>query len=106
MQILSFEDGSDFLEERHYQVALNSYRGNGGGGHLTEGAGIPGEELSSRITWSTQKDLRYFLMDHLAKKDSLEANTLDNWSLVPEGLAGKAMEADRRIMEKAFGLHN
>ena len=29
-----------------YKVAVNSYRGNGGGGHLTRGAKIPQEELS------------------------------------------------------------
>ena len=28
-----------------YKVAINSYRGNGGGGHLVKGAGIPKEEL-------------------------------------------------------------
>ncbi len=30
---------------RTYNVAVNSYRGNGGGGHFTEGAGIGKNEL-------------------------------------------------------------
>ena len=45
VHIQSFSNGDPFHEEAFYSVALNSYRGNGGGGHLTEGAGIPKDEL-------------------------------------------------------------
>ena len=47
--IKSMADGTPFDIEKQYKVALNSYRGSGGGGHLTNGAGIPKEELESRI---------------------------------------------------------
>ena len=48
--------------DKTYKGARNSYRGNGGGELLTKGAGIPQEELKDRIVFSTDKDLRYYLM--------------------------------------------
>ena len=44
--IKSFSNGKSFDLNSTYKVAVNSYRGNGGGGHLTRGAKIPKEELS------------------------------------------------------------
>jgi 2',3'-cyclic-nucleotide 2'-phosphodiesterase/3'-nucleotidase len=104
IQITSFSNGAPFDEESFYRVALNSYRGNGGGGHLTEGSGIPKEDLSSRITFSTQRDLRFYLMDYLNKHDTLYPQVLGNWQLVPESLVNPGMQSDRHIMEEAFGF--
>lgn len=42
-------DGTPFDMDKRYKVALNSYRGNGGGDLLTIGAGIAKEDLSERI---------------------------------------------------------
>ena len=47
--IASMADGSPFLMNKVYKVALNSYRGNGGGELLTKGSGIPQEKLKDRI---------------------------------------------------------
>jgi 2',3'-cyclic-nucleotide 2'-phosphodiesterase/3'-nucleotidase len=102
--IQSFSDGSPFQEMDAYEVALNSYRGNGGGGHLTSGAGIPPEELSSRILWSTDRDLRYHLMVHLGSQDTLQPALLDNWHCIPKKLAQEAIRSDRRSMEEALGF--
>lgn len=60
--IISMADGTPFSMDKMYKVALNSYRGNGGGELLTKGAGIPQDELKGRILFSTDKDLRYYLM--------------------------------------------
>ena len=49
VRILSMADGTPFDENRWYRVAMNSYRGNGGGELLTKGAGIPREQLKNRI---------------------------------------------------------
>ena len=59
VHIVSMADGTPFDEEKMYRVAVNSYRGNGGGELLTRGAGIPQDELEKRILSSTDKDLRY-----------------------------------------------
>ena len=39
------QNGSTFDENKIYKVAVNSYRGNGGGNHLIVGAGIPKRTL-------------------------------------------------------------
>ena len=49
-------DGTPFHMDKMYTVALNSYRGNGGGELLTKGAGISQDELKERIISSTDKD--------------------------------------------------
>ena len=64
--ILSMADGTPFDENRMYRVAVNSYRGNGGGELLTRGAGIPQEKLKDRILFATDKDLRYYRMQYIA----------------------------------------
>ena len=65
--IISMADGTPFSMDKMYKVALNSYRGNGGGELLTKGAGIPQDELKGRILFSTDKDLRYYLMQYKEK---------------------------------------
>ena len=58
--IISMADGTPFSMDKMYKVALNSYRGNGGGELLTKGSGIPQEDLKDRIIFSTDKDLRFY----------------------------------------------
>jgi 2',3'-cyclic-nucleotide 2'-phosphodiesterase/3'-nucleotidase len=96
ISIQQFSDGSPFDENEQYEVAINSYRGNGGGGHLTSGAGIPPEELEGRILWSTDIDLRYYLMESLSKRDTVKAYTLENWRIVPEKWISSASAIERR----------
>jgi 2',3'-cyclic-nucleotide 2'-phosphodiesterase / 3'-nucleotidase len=97
--IEALADGSPFNDSTRYQVAVNSYRGTGGGGHLTAGAGIPGEELAGRITWSTDRDLRYHLMEYLSRKDTLRPRVDHNWSAVPVHLTGPASDSDRKVLD-------
>ncbi len=95
--IKGFSNGDAFLSNNIYSVAINSYRGNGGGGHLTEGAGIPADELTGRVSWSTDRDLRYYLMDYLGQYKSLEVENYLNWKCIPvewvEGESRKEKEA-------------
>jgi len=95
--IQGFSNGSPFQKDETYSVAVNSYRGNGGGGHFTEGAGIPESELNSRITWSTDIDLRFHLMQYLSKQDTLHPETLDNWHLIPSHWAESAAPSERKF---------
>ena len=94
-----FSDGRAFDPKESYSVAVNSYRGNGGGGHLTDGAGIPADELTGRIQWATSLDLRYYLMQNLAAQDTLIPETFNNWHCIPEGWAVRASAADRHYFE-------
>ena len=92
--IQGLADGSPFRPEAVYRVAVNSYRGNGGGGHLTEGAGIPAAELPGRIVWSTDKDLRFYLMEAIRRQGDITPRALNYWKFVPEDWAAAAARRD------------
>ena len=96
--IESFSNGKPFYMDKYYKVAMNSYRGNGGGGHLTLGAKIPKEEIPKRIITSTQKDLRYYLMRWIEKKKSVTPEALGNWKVIPEYWWEKGKEKDYKIL--------
>ncbi|MFA7418518.1 MAG: bifunctional UDP-sugar hydrolase/5'-nucleotidase [Melioribacteraceae bacterium] len=96
--ILSMADGSKFDLSKKYKVAVNSYRGNGGGGHLVSGAGIPKEELTKRVITSTEKDLRFYIMKWIEKSKTVTPKTLGNWKVVPEDWWTKGKEKDYKIM--------
>ena len=96
--ISSFSDGSTFDLNKKYKVAVNSYRGNGGGGHLVNGAGIPTEELSKRVITSTEKDLRFYLMKWLEKNKIVTPKTNGNWKVIPEEWWQRGREKDYKIL--------
>ena len=97
--ILSMADGTPFDENKMYRVAVNSYRGNGGGELLTKGAGIPQEQLKDRILFSTDKDLRYYLMQYIEKRGVIEPKSLEQWKFIP---ANWVEEAAKRDYEALF----
>jgi 2',3'-cyclic-nucleotide 2'-phosphodiesterase/3'-nucleotidase len=99
VQINTLSDGTPFLDTALYSVVVNSYRGNGGGGHLTSGAGIPKEDLTNRISWSSDHDLRYYLMDYLLDIDTLKPFTEQNWRCIPVQIAGPASLIDRKVLD-------
>lgn len=96
--ILSMADGSAFDFNATYKVAINSYRGNGGGNILTEGAVIAKEELSKRIVASTDKDLRYYLMQYIISHPEVNATKMDNWKFIPEEIVEPAIARDRKLL--------
>mgnify|MGYP003273276307 FL=1 len=98
--IISMADGTPFSMDKMYKVALNSYRGNGGGELLTKGAGISQDELKDRILFSTDKDLRYYLMQYIEKKGVIEPYALGQWKFVPEEWT---VPAAKRDYEYLFG---
>ena len=94
VHIVSMADGTPFDEEKMYRVAVNSYRGNGGGELLTRGAGILQDELEKRILSSTDKDLRYYLMQYIERQQTLTPRSLNQWRFIPEDWAGPASSRD------------
>lgn len=96
--ILSLADGRPFEMERRYKVALSSYRGNGGGELLTKGAGLSSEELKTRILYSTDKDLRYYLMKFIEKKGVVTPRTMNQWQFIPQEWVKKAIERDYKTL--------
>ncbi len=100
VSIESMADGSAFSMDSTYLVAVNSYRGNGGGGLLTEGAGIPADELDSRIVRSTDKDLRFYLMKYIEKVGDINPAPLNQWKFIPEDWVKQAAPRDYKLIFK------
>lgn len=98
--ILSMADGKPFYMDRVYTVALNSYRGNGGGELLTKGAGISQDDLKGRIVKSTDKDLRYYLMQYIERQKVITPRALGQWKFIPEEWT---VPAAKRDYEYLFG---
>jgi 2',3'-cyclic-nucleotide 2'-phosphodiesterase/3'-nucleotidase len=101
IKIKSFSDGRPFLKNKTYRVAVNSHRGNGGGGHFTEGAGIKRDELRSRIVSSTDRDLRYYILKFITEKKNINPVQSNNWKIIPENWVKSASEREYMLL---FGV--
>ena len=96
--ITTLANGTPFDLSKTYTVAVNSYRGSGGGGHLTRGAGIPQEELSKRVLTSTEKDLRYYLMKWIKEKKIINSKIISTWRVVPTNWWELGREKDYKLL--------
>ncbi len=103
VEILDFTDGREFRHDVTYRVAVNSYRGNGGGGHLAEGAGIKNDDLMSRVVASTERDLRYYIMKYIEEKKNIYPEPMNNWKIIPEQWVKSAASRERELL---FGRRN
>lgn len=103
IRIERMANGEPFDLNKTYRVAVNSYRGNGGGDLLTKGAGIPKTELAKRVVYSTDKDLRYYLMKRIEEVKVLDPKPLNQWKFIPEEWTVPASKRDYDILfgEKA-----
>lgn len=100
ISISSMADGTPFLMDKTYKVAINSYRGNGGGELLTRGAGIPQDQLPARIVFSTDKDLRFYLMEYIRKQGTLSPKALSQWRFIPDEWVKQAAKRDYDLLFK------
>jgi len=98
VRILRMSDGRPFDPDRWYRVAVNSYRGNGGGELLTRGAGIPQDSLESRIVWRSELDQRYYLMQEIKRQRTLDPKPNHNWRFVPEAWVEAAAKRDYELL--------
>lgn len=96
--IFQMSDGAAFDENKWYTVAMNSYRGNGGGELLTKGAGIPYNVLANRILYESEHDQRYYLMKEIKDADILNPQPNKNWKFVPENWTKPAIQKDKALL--------
>lgn len=89
---------ADFNPNKQYKVAINSYRGNGGGGLLTQGAGIPSDELRSRVIKSTDKDLRFYLIDFFKRYNPYTPSIHAQWTFEPREWTEQAISRDSTLL--------
>lgn len=96
--LISLANGQPFELDKTYRVAVNSYRGNGGGDLLTKGSGIPKSELAKRIVFATDKDLRYYLMKRIEEVKVLHPQPLNQWKFIPEKWVSPAIQRDYQLL--------
>lgn len=101
--IKSFADGASFDEAATYNVAMTSYRANGGGGLLGKGAGIDTADMGERIVarYPEIRELLYqFIVEYKTISPQLIRNqgVIGSWKFVPESIAEKALAADMKLM--------
>jgi 2',3'-cyclic-nucleotide 2'-phosphodiesterase / 3'-nucleotidase len=93
--ITGMENGQPFSESKTYKVAINSYRGSGGGGHLTAGAGIEHSKLNDRIIFTSESDIRSMLISYFGKQKTISPQPRNNWKVVPEEWWEKVKEREK-----------
>lgn len=98
VHILQMSNGLPFEEDKWYTVAVNSYRGNGGGELLTRGAGIPKDSLDNRIIWRSERDQRYYLMKEIERMNTVNPQPNNNWRFIPENWVKLAAERDKELL--------
>ena len=98
VRILQMSNGEPFDPQKTYRVAMNSYRGNGGGELLTKGAGIPQQQLDSRVVYRSERDQRYYLTQEIERAGIIRPQANHNWRFVPEEWTKPAIERDRRLL--------
>ena len=98
VRILQFSDGRPFDEKAWYKVVMNSYRGNGGGELLTQGAGIPLDSINNRIIFMSERDQRHYLTQKIEREGKVEGKPLNNWRFIPDAWARPAIERDRKLI--------
>ena len=98
--IQSMSDGTPFLPEHTYKVAMNSYRCNGGGEILTKGAGILKKDIGKRIIYQSERDIRSYLTEFVRQQKTITPQIDHNWKFIPESIAAPAI---KRNMQQLFG---
>lgn len=97
--IQSMSDGTPFLPEKVYKVAMNSYRCNGGGEILTKGVGIDKKDIEKRIIYESERDIRSYLTEYIRQHKTIIPHADSNWKFIPETIAAPAL---KRHMNKLF----
>lgn len=100
VSILQLSNGQPFSMTKKYKVAVNSYRGGGGGDLMTEGCKIPFEDLRSHIIKECRSDIRHYIHLYIEKKGKIEAVNDKNWHFVPEAWAREAASRDAKYLFK------
>ena len=98
VSIISLSNGNGFYKDSTYKVAINSYRGNGGGGHLSIGAALEKDEITNRRINSTEKDLRYYMMSWMEEQGSVNPEAFNNWKVIPEEWWQKGKVRDEKLL--------
>ena len=101
--ISSLSDGRAFDPDAWYNVAMTSYRANGGGNIIIKGAGIPKEEIDSRIV-ARYPEIREMVYQYFKAKGTLthelvsDPSVIGSWQFVPVQTVAPLMQADLKLL--------
>lgn len=98
IRIISMSDGKPFSETKWYNVAMNSYRANGGGELLTKGAGIPHDSLKNRTVFESERDQRFYIMKEIESAGTMNPQPNKNWQFIPENWTQQAIKRDKELL--------
>jgi 2',3'-cyclic-nucleotide 2'-phosphodiesterase/3'-nucleotidase len=95
--VTSMSDGSPFRFDTFYNVAVNSYRAYGGGGHFAA-AGITHQKLDKRVISATERDLRYYMTEWIREKGEITPVPQSEWKVIPEQWASEAAKREKKML--------
>lgn len=99
VSILTEANGQPFDYDKVYTVAVNSYIGSGGGGLLTDGAGLSMQELSKRIVKISQRDIRSCINDYFSQAQTpVDIPSTYNWEYIFDDATLQAFEEDKKLL--------
>lgn len=103
VKISSLSDGKAFDMDASYNVAMTSYRANGGGRTMPEGAGIDAAELDSRVV-ARYPEIREMIYEYIKSLPEVtpesvgDRGVIGEWKFVPEEVAAPLLEDDMRLV--------
>ena len=103
IRISTLSDGTVFDESVEYNVAVTSYRANGGGGILRDGAGIDTGCIAERVV-KYYPEIRELLYGYLLEHKMIAADVVGDhsvigaWKFVPQSLAVPALASDMELL--------
>lgn len=100
VKILSMTNGNTFYPDSSYRVAINSYQGNGGGGHLPKGMGLSKEEMLNRIISIQENDVRFYISEYIKNKNIQTPQCRQDWKVIPGNWFKAGKELDYKLLYK------
>lgn len=103
VRIKSLADGRAFDPDGFYNVAMTSYRANGGGDIMPLGAGIGSDQIEQRIVarYPEIRELiyRFISASHTVTPEKVGDRTLiGEWHFEPESVVGPLLTADMNLL--------
>lgn len=97
------DDGKPFDLDRVYTCAMTAYRANGGGELLTKGAGIEKDEIDNRIVFTTEHDIRHYMMEYVRSRGDIHPVAKNHWRFIPDEWVSVAAERERAMLFSSAG---